>query len=119
MHEKWCVNVEMERFGGSSRSATSKASGSGGFLPRNETRLPEAVNCVRGQLLKLPKEHFVTASEIETGLALHARLQFFRHAVAQTGVSVNAHEVIAHIRFSNLNPGDGYHRPLHFATPGS
>src|ERR1022692_2108028 len=90
---------------------------SGGFLFSYEASLFESGERLHRQLLKLLEECFVMVFEVEERLALHAGLQLLRHVVEQPGVSVNPHEVIAHVSFPDLYPRDTYQRFLCVAAP--
>ena len=79
-------------------------------LASQKTRLFERRKASRGDLFQFGKQFFIGGFKIETGLALHPRLQFCRQAVAQFGKSINSHMMKADVVLADLHPSDGHRR---------
>lgn len=67
----------------------------------------KALSC---EPIELLEESLIDGLEVETRLALHAGLELGGEAVEQLGGGINGHEVIADVRFADLDPGDGHWR---------
>ena len=74
----------------------------------DEAGLFEAGDGMGGQSVEFGKERIVLGFEVKAGLALHVGPQLFRHGIEQLGVRVDSHQMIAHVAFADLDPGDRY-----------
>src|SRR5262245_6495817 len=86
--------------------------------PLNESGLTESRHGLCRDLLQFSRQGSVVFFEGETRLAAHARFQPLRKAGLQSRILIDAHEMVADARLSDLGPGDRDERPPGFAAPG-